>query len=100
MKNSALNEQGYFDVFIPLGMILPIAEDYRKVLVNVKLDLILTRSRNDLMSIFQEDIVANGTLVYEEVAIELSKIKWLMHNVLLSDYRRINLLKFLKKADL
>jgi len=97
VKNSAFNEQGYFDVFIPLGMILPIAEDYRKVLVNVKLELILTRSRNDSNAILQEGSEANDTIVYEKVAIELSKIEWLMPYVLLSDSRRINLLKFLEK---
>lgn len=44
---SIVNNAGYFDICIPLGMILGFAEDYRKVLVNVKHELVLTRSRND-----------------------------------------------------
>ena len=44
------NDDGYFDLSIPLCMILGFAENYRKILVNVKYELILTRSRNDISS--------------------------------------------------
>ena len=35
------NEDGYFDVTIPLSMILGFAEDYRKIIINAKHELIL-----------------------------------------------------------
>ena len=35
------NEDGYFDVTIPLSMILSFAEDYRKIIVNAEHELIL-----------------------------------------------------------
>ncbi|XP_068991483.1 uncharacterized protein [Neodiprion pinetum] len=42
---------GNFDVVIPLSMILDFAEDYRKVIVNAKHELILTRSKSDSTAI-------------------------------------------------
>jgi len=37
-KTKILNEDGYFDAFIPLKQIFGFAEDYRKIVVNVKLE--------------------------------------------------------------
>ena len=39
------NDPGYFEVVIPLSMILGFAEDYRKIVMNAKHELILVRSR-------------------------------------------------------
>ena len=47
------SEDGYFDVTIPLSMIPGFAEDYRKIIVNAKHELILTRSRSDFNAIMQ-----------------------------------------------
>ena len=91
------NDQGYFDVFIPLSMILGFAEDYKKILVNVKLELILRRSSDDLNAVIQEGTVANGVTTYDKFKIELTKIEWLMPYVLVSDSHKISLFKFLEK---
>ncbi|XP_051155217.1 uncharacterized protein LOC127277866 [Leptopilina boulardi] len=48
-------ENGYFDITIPLGMIFGFAEDYKKILMNAKHELILTRARNDTNAIIQTD---------------------------------------------
>ena len=39
------NDDGYFDVSIPLSMIMGFTEDYHKIVVNTKYELILTRSK-------------------------------------------------------
>ena len=90
VQKNAFNKDGYFDICIPLARIFPIAEDYRKILVNVKLELVLTRSANDLNAIIQENIGTGNEIKYENIQIELSKIEWLMPYVLLSDSRRIS----------
>ena len=41
------NENGHFDISIPLSMLLGIAEDYRRIIVNAKHELILTRTNTD-----------------------------------------------------
>ena len=81
---------GYFDVSIPLTMILGFAEDYRKIIVNCKHELVLTRSKNDVNAIVQTES--------EEFKINLIKIEWLMPYVVLSDKHKIRLLHHLQKG--
>ena len=88
------NDDGYFDSSIPLCMILGFAEGYRKLLVNVKHELILTRSRKDINTIIQPAVADNN---YEEFKFELTKIEWLMPYVFLSDKRKIPLFNYIEK---
>ncbi|XP_053593882.1 uncharacterized protein LOC128667536 [Microplitis demolitor] len=46
--NKLHNDNGYFDVSIPLSLLLGFAEDYHKVVINAKHELILIRSNADL----------------------------------------------------
>ncbi|XP_043469431.1 uncharacterized protein LOC122503074 [Leptopilina heterotoma] len=46
-------ENGYFDVTIPLSMIFGFAEDYKKIIMNAKHELILTRARSDVNAVIQ-----------------------------------------------
>ena len=50
-----IDNAGYFNVTIPLSMILGFAEDYRKIIVNCKHELVLTRSKNDRNAIVQTE---------------------------------------------
>ena len=61
---------GYFDITIPLSMILGFAEDYCKIVVNAKHELILTRSRVDLNAVVQTG--AGDPAVYENFKITLN----------------------------
>ncbi|XP_051164909.1 uncharacterized protein LOC127283850 [Leptopilina boulardi] len=86
---------GYFDVNIPLSMILGFAEDYRKIVVNAKHELILTRSRTDL------NAVVNITGVERErFKIILFNVEWMIPYLFVGDRRRIELLKFIEKDPL
>ncbi|XP_008217406.2 uncharacterized protein LOC103318060 [Nasonia vitripennis] len=96
-ETQRLDDNGYFDVSIPLGMILGFAEDYRKIVVNAKHELILTRSNSDVNSIVQTQVVAAGANVYEDYQVEITKIEWLLPHVLLSDKHKIKLLNHLEK---
>lgn len=88
---------GYFDVSVPLSMILGFAEDYRKIVVNAKHELILTRSNTDLNSVVQRHVQVDGANVYENFNITISKIEWLMPYVVLSDKHKIRLLNHIEK---
>ncbi len=96
-EHGLVNDQGDFDVFIPLSMILGFAEDYKKIMVNVKLEFILTRSRDDLNAILQAGTVANEVTIWDHFKIDLTRIEWLMPYVQVSDSRKISLFKFLEK---
>lgn len=90
-----INNAGYFDVFIPLSMILGFAEDYRKIILNVKHELILTRSRNDINAVVQTR--ANAETPFENFKIELLRIEWLMPYVQLSNEYKIRTLRQIEK---
>ncbi|XP_008217972.1 uncharacterized protein LOC103318158 [Nasonia vitripennis] len=90
-----IDANGQFDVSIPLSMILGFAEDYHKIVVNVKHELILTRSRNDINAIIQTAPAA-GTSA-EEYKFELTRIEWMMPYVAMSDKRKIQLFSHIKK---
>lgn len=85
---------GYFDVSIPLSMVLGFAEDYRKIIVNAKHELVLTRSKNDFNAVIQ---TAEGAEL-ENFKINLTRIEWLMPYVTLSDKNKIRLFNHLQKS--
>ncbi|XP_051169418.1 uncharacterized protein LOC127286857 [Leptopilina boulardi] len=88
-------QDGYFDVSIPLGMIFGFAEDYKKIDMNAKHELILIRARSDLNSIIQM-----GQGADEEFKVQINKVEWLVPYVLPSDNNKIKLLKFIEKDPL
>ena len=89
---------GYFDVFIPLNMIFGFAEDYRKIIVNMKHELILSRSRTDLNAVLQTKGATAPDNIFEEFKITNSKIEWLMPYVQLSTEYKIRLLRQIEKS--
>lgn len=91
------DEAGNFDVLIPLNMILGFAEDFQRIIVNAKHELILTRSNDDRNSIEQpaEAITAKETFKFT-----ITKIEWLMPNITLSNSKKSSLLKFIEKDPL
>ena len=80
---------GYFDVSIPLNIILGFAEDYSKIIVNYKHEVVLTRSKSNINAIVQTEA--------EEFKINLVKIELLMPYVVLSDKQKIRLFHYLQK---
>ena len=79
-------------------MIFGFAEDYRKIVINMKHELILTRSRTDLNAVIQKKGV--GEENFETFKIDLLKIEWLMPYVQLSPEYKISLLRRLEKKKL
>ena len=88
-----IDNAGYFNVSIPLSLIFGFAEDYRKIVVNAKHELVLMRSRNDLNAVVQ----TADQDVYEDFKIELTRIEWLMPYVVASNSNKIRLLDFVGK---
>ncbi|XP_036138439.1 uncharacterized protein LOC118644311 [Monomorium pharaonis] len=82
-----LNE--YFNFCLPLNMLLGFCEDYRRVVINARHELILIRARND------------NCLVGEparEPEIELFKVQWRMPHVLLNEVNKLSMLRALKSG--
>jgi hypothetical protein len=83
------NGNGYFDVVIPLNFLLGFAEDYNRIIVNAKHELILTRSNNDSNAIIQT--------ATENVKISLNKIEWLLPYIKLAGDTKIKMLNYIAK---
>lgn len=83
------DDAGYFDVSIPLSMILGFAEDYQKIIANAKHELILVRSRSDNNAVMQR--------AAEDFKVVLKKVEWLIPYVIPSDQRKIQILNYIGK---
>lgn len=75
---------GHFSYCIPLKHVLGFAEDYQKVIMNMKHELILIRSRNDL-NCFQG--------VNDTYRVAVDRIQWRLPHVKVDDYSKLQLLK-------
>uniref|UniRef100_A0ABD2W780 Double jelly roll-like domain-containing protein n=1 Tax=Trichogramma kaykai TaxID=54128 RepID=A0ABD2W780_9HYME len=106
-----VDADGNFDVHLPLNMIFGFAEDYKKIIVNAKHELILVRSRTDLNAVVQlrpeaVELGENATQAQRDAAaraaqpeafkITLKKIEWCMPSIQLSNANKIQLLKELE----
>lgn len=80
---SAAMEAIQFSCSIPLKMFLGFAEDYKKIVMNAKHELILVRRRNDVDCF-------NGN---DNLKINLNKIQWKIPHVAVSDLSKLKLLK-------
>lgn len=73
---------------IPLNMLFGFCDDYNKIIMNAKHELILVRSRNDT------NIYNCATDSYD---VNISKLRWKVPVVQLSDHARLSMLKYLER---
>lgn len=81
---------GYFNFCVPLYMLLGFCEDYRRVVINARHELILIRSRNDNNCL----IGASAT----EPKIDIFKIQWRMPHVLPNEMNKLSMLRALESG--
>ena len=84
------DENGYFDVYIPLRMLLGFCEDYQKIIVNAQHQLILTRTSTDHNAILRAAPIGGNPP--ENYRITLSRIAWMLPHVRVSDKHRMAIL--------
>lgn len=75
--------------YIPLKFILGFAENYEKIILNQKLDLILCRSKNT------KDALSSTTV--SEAKISLNKVVWRVPHINVNDTIKLQLLSHYKK---
>jgi len=81
---------GYFNFCVPLRILLGFCEDYKRVVVNARHELILIRARND-----NNSIKGNSET---EPEIELYKVQWRMPHVMLNEVNKLSLLRTLNSG--
>lgn len=82
-----VDTKGNFNVCIPLKILLGFAEDYHKIIMNLRQELVLIRSNSDLNAIMQKE---NKNETYK---VTLSKVLWKMPHVTVGDAQKLRLLK-------
>ncbi len=92
-SDQVVSVDGAFIVCVPLSIWLGFAEDVKTVIVGLRQDLILTRSRND------NDVlcVTTNEQGSPTASVEIKKIAWVMPYISVSDAARIDLLKTVNK---
>ncbi|XP_044019519.1 uncharacterized protein LOC122859901 [Aphidius gifuensis] len=88
------DNEGNFNISIPLSILLGFAEDYRKIIINAKHELIIVRS-NTNTNAYKQTTVADAAA--ENVKISLEKIEWIVPYIRVSDKQKIQLLNFIAK---
>ena len=84
-------DKNKFNICIPLSMLLGFFEDYNKILINLKQELVLLRAANDTNAIIE----SSGKNATE---IKFSKIVWKVPHVNVNDHTRLKLLSIVDKA--
>ncbi|KAF0716073.1 Uncharacterized protein FWK35_00023786 [Aphis craccivora] len=90
----SMNNAGEFSACIPLKYWLGLFEDFKNVLVNSRLEQILTRSRSYLNAI---NIKSEGSATTG--AVDLNKIVWKVPHITVDDEERLKLFKLLVKKE-
>ncbi|KAJ8931581.1 hypothetical protein NQ314_015493 [Rhamnusium bicolor] len=67
--NVLVDSKGGFNLCIPLKMLMGFFEDYKKILVNVKQELVLLRSNDDLNAVI-------STKATDVPKVEINKLSW------------------------
>ena len=88
---------GNFSLCIPLSMLFGFAEDYRKVVINTRHELVLIRSGSDKNALLWTPTADTDTAP-EDAMVKIDKLCWRIPYVTLSDKQRIGLLKHLDKG--
>lgn len=81
---------GSFEYRVPLKMLLGFAEDYKKIVMHAKQELILVRSRNDTNCFVG---------VNNNARITITKIQWKIPQVHVSDHSKLMLLKTVERKQ-
>ncbi|XP_049782810.1 uncharacterized protein LOC126184463 [Schistocerca cancellata] len=84
-----VDNDGRFNFCIPLKMILGFAEDYKKIIINARHELVLIRSRQDINCIVSETADTKSKIVLENM-------HWEMPHVQVSEKQQISLWNILK----
>lgn len=84
-------KEGSFCMCLPLNQIFGFAEDYKKIIMNAKHELIIVRSRSDINCFIGA--------AHDLLDINVTKIQWRIKHVQVSDQSKLKLLKHVEKKE-
>lgn len=91
-----VDENGKFNVSIPLKSLMGFFEDFKKIILNMKQELVLIRASDDLDAVcFKDDVEPKVTEV-EKPKVTFEKIYWKMHHVSVDIPQQLALTKIIE----
>jgi len=85
-------KDGYFSCCLPLKMMLGFAEDYNKIILNCKHEIVLQRSKSD-------DRVFCSTDANAKFKLQINDILWKIPHITLSDVSKLQMFKVIKSGS-
>lgn len=82
---------GFFNFYVPLKLFLGFAEDYNKIILSGKHELILLRNKNDEKLVY-------STVATDKPKISITNISWRIPHVQLSDLSKLNMIKIINSG--
>lgn len=79
-----------YQILIPLSYLLGFCDDYNKIIMNAKHELILVRSRSNMNVYISES---------EGYALTVTKIRWKMPHIQLSDHAKLSMFRYLERKQ-
>lgn len=83
------DNDGNFNICIPLRLLLGFAEDFKKIVVNTRQELVIIRSNSDLNAVF-------STVAQEKPKITINKMIWKVPHISLSDTQKLKFLQYIE----
>ncbi|XP_026829831.1 uncharacterized protein LOC113563038 [Ooceraea biroi] len=90
ITNFSNGEEGHVNFCVPLSMLLGFCEDYRRVVINARHELVLIRSRND------NNCLRGDAEIQPEI--ELLRVQWRMSHVALNEINKLAMLRTLESG--
>ncbi|XP_030761186.1 uncharacterized protein LOC115886238 [Sitophilus oryzae] len=91
-----VDDNGKFNVSIPLKILLGFFEDYKKIILNMKQELVLIRASNDLDAVFFKDDTTPPTTTVETPMVSIDKLFWKIPHITVDIPQQLALTKILE----
>ncbi|XP_030762220.1 uncharacterized protein LOC115887038 [Sitophilus oryzae] len=91
-----VDDNGKFNVSIPLKILLGFFEDYKKIILNMKQELVLIRASNDLDAVFFKDDTTPPTTTVETPKVSIDKLCWKIPHITVDIPQQLALTKILE----
>ncbi|XP_046660299.1 uncharacterized protein LOC124361346 [Homalodisca vitripennis] len=86
------SEAGEFTYSVPLKLLMGFAEDYKRIVANVKQELVLLRSATDVNAVISPDA--------SNLDFQITSLEWRVPHVTVSDSYKLKLLRVIEKDTL
>lgn len=84
-----LSKNGYFNVCVPLKILMGVFEDFKKIIINIRQELVLIRSFSDINCV-------KTTKAGEKPNISINKVSWKIEHIKVDDEAKLKLLSYVE----